>query len=123
MTVEVVSPEEVEGDESTPGVVRKTVFETETAVVVQSHIDGGTTTGWHSHGDRHVYGYIVEGAGAVEYGPGGDETRECIAGEYFYIPPGTVHRDVTPPNTDTVVLVCFVGSGRVVVNVDGPDAD
>jgi quercetin dioxygenase-like cupin family protein len=123
MTVEVVSPEEVEGDESTPGVVRKTVFETETAVVVQSHIDGGTTTGWHSHGDRHVYGYIVEGAGAVEYGPGGDETRECIAGEYFYIPPGTVHRDVTPPNTDTVVLVCFVGSGPVVVNVDGPDAD
>jgi quercetin dioxygenase-like cupin family protein len=123
MTVEVVSPKEVEGDESTPSVVRKTVFETKTAVVVQSHIDGGTTTGWHSHGDRHVYGYIVEGAGAVEYGPGGDETRECIAGEYFYIPPGTVHRDVTPPNTDTVVLVCFVGSGPVVVNVDGPDAD
>jgi len=123
MTVEVVSPEEVAADESTPGVVRKTVFETENAVMVQSHIEGGTTTGWHSHGDRHVYGYIVEGAGAVEYGPDGDEPRECSAGEYFYIPPGTVHRDITPPDTDAVVLVCFVGSGPVVVNVDGPDAD
>jgi quercetin dioxygenase-like cupin family protein len=123
MTVEVVPPGEVEADESTPGVVRKTVFETENAVVVQSHIEGGTTTGWHYHGDRHVYGYIVEGAGAVEYGPDGDETRECSAGEYFYIAPETIHRDITPPDTDTVVLVCFVGSGPVVVNVDGPHAD
>jgi len=123
MTVEVVSPEEVAADESTPGVVRKPVFETGNAVMVRSHIEGGTTTGWHSHGDRHAYGYIVEGAGAVEYGSDGDETRECSAGDCFYIPPGIVHRDITPPDTDAVVLVCFVGSGPVVVNVDGPDAD
>lgn len=123
MTVDVVSPEELESDESTPGVVRKTVFETECAVVVQSHIKGGTTTGWHYHGDRHVYGYIVKGAGAVEYGPEGAETRECSAGEYFHISPETVHRDITPTGEDTVVLVCFVGSGPVVVNVDGPHAD
>lgn len=45
MTVEVVPPDAVEADESTPGVDRKTVFETEDAVVVQSHIAGGTTTG------------------------------------------------------------------------------
>lgn len=123
MTVDVVRPEEVEGDESTPGVVRRTVFETETAVMVQSHIEGGTTTGWHYHGDRHVYGYIVDGAGTVEFGQDGAETRECRAGEYFYISPGTVHRDRTPPDQDTVVLVCFVGSGPAVVNVDGPTGD
>lgn len=41
MTVEVVPPDEVEAEESTPGVVRKTLFETENAVVVQSHIEGG----------------------------------------------------------------------------------
>ena len=123
MTVEVVSTEEVAGDESTPGVVRTTVFDTEDAVVVQSHIEKGTTTGWHSHGDRHVYGYTIEGAGAIEYRPDGDETRECSAGEYFYISPGTVHRDITPPDTDAVVLVCFVGSGPIVVNVDGLHAD
>lgn len=123
MTVEVVSREEVSADESTPGVVRKTVFETETAVMVQSHIEGGTATGWHSHGDRHVYRYIFKGAGAVEHGQDGDQARECNTGEYFYISLGTVHRDITPPETDAVVLVCFVGSGPVVVNVEGPDAD
>jgi len=123
MTVNVVTPDEVEADESTPGVVRKTVFETENAVMVQSHIAGGTTSGWHHHGDRHVYGYVVEGAGTVEYGPAGNETRESSAGDFFYISPGTIHRDLTPADRDTVVLVCFVGSGPVVVNIDGPDAD
>ena len=123
MTVDVVTPSAREADESTPGVARRQVFETERAVVVQSRIAGGTTSGWHHHGDRHAYGYVVEGAGAVEYGPAGDERRESSAGDCFYISPGTVHRDVTPPGEETVVLVCFVGSGPVVVNVDGPASD
>lgn len=122
MTIDVVAPDEVGADESTPGVVRKTVFETETAVMVQSHIAGGTTSGWHHHGDRHVYGYVVEGTGALEYGPD-DERQECGAGECFHISPGTVHRDVNPTDEEIVVLVCFVGSGSVVVNVDDPTAD
>ena len=117
MTVDVVAPAAVEGDESTPGVVRKTVFETETAVMVQSHVAGGTTTGWHHHGDRHAYGYVIEGTGAVEYNRG-DDRQDCGAGEYFHISPGTIHRDVNPTDEEVVVLVCFVGSGPVVVNVD-----
>lgn len=81
MALEVVSPDEVVADESTPGVVRTPVFETEKAVMVQSEIDDATTTGWHHHGDRRVYGYIVDGAGAVEYGLGGNQTREYHTGE------------------------------------------
>ena len=123
MTVDVVAPDEVEADESTPGVVRRAVFETESAVMVQSRIAGDTTSGWHHHGDRHVYGYVLSGDGTIEYGPGGDERRDCGAGEWFYISPGTVHRDVNPTDEEVVVLVCFVGSGRVVVNVDDPRAD
>jgi quercetin dioxygenase-like cupin family protein len=122
MTVDVVAPDEVEADESTPGVVRRAVFETESAVMVQSRIAGDTTSGWHHHGDRHVYGYVLEGTGALEYGAG-DGRRECGAGECFYISPGTVHRDVNPTDAEVVVLVCFVGSGPVVVNVDDPAAD
>jgi quercetin dioxygenase-like cupin family protein len=120
MTVDVVAPDEVEAEESTPGVVRKTVFETGTAVMVQSQIAGGTTSGWHHHGGRHVYGYVVKGTGTLEYGPRGDQRQECGAGEYFYISPETVHRDVNPTDEEIVVLVCFVGSGPIVVNVDDP---
>ena len=52
MTVDVVSPDAVDAEQSTTGVVRKRIFETETAVMVQSHVAGGTTSGWHNHGDR-----------------------------------------------------------------------
>jgi quercetin dioxygenase-like cupin family protein len=123
MTVEVVAPEELEADESTPGVVRETVFETEDNVMVRSRVRPGTTTGWHHHGERHVYGFVVDGVGAVEYGPSGDERDEVSAGEFFYISPGTVHRDINPADEDVVVLVNFVGSGPAVVNVEEPEAE
>jgi quercetin dioxygenase-like cupin family protein len=123
MTVETVAPDELEADESTPGVVRATVFETGENVMVRSRVAPGTTTAWHHHGDRHVCGYVVEGSGTVEYGAGGQETAETSAGEFFYISPGTVHRDVNPTSEDTVVLVNFVGTGPAVVNVGGPGAE
>jgi uncharacterized RmlC-like cupin family protein len=121
--IEAISPDELAEGEGTPGIDRKVAFETGNNIVVQAHVDGGVASGWHHHGNRHVYGYVVEGSGAIEYGPDGDETRESTAGEFFYISPGTVHRDVTPDSEDTIVLVCFVGSGSVVMNVDGPGAD
>lgn len=120
MSVDVVSPEELAAEESTPGVSRRIVFETENNVVVQARVAAGTTTDWHYHGDRHVYGYHIEGSAAMEYGPNGQQRAETTAGDCFYLPPGTVHRDVNPGGDDAVVLVSFVGSGPVVVNVDGP---
>ena len=123
MTVETVAPDELEADESTPGVVRERVFETANNVMVRSRVAPGTTTGWHHHGDRHVYGYVVEGSGTVEYGSSGKETAETSAREFFYISPGTVHRDINPTSEETVVLVNFVGAGPAVVNVDGPGAE
>lgn len=120
MTVEIVTPAEIDADESTPGVIRETVFETPENVMVRSQVSPETVTGWHHHGDRHVYGYVITGSGAVEYGPTGDVTDAVSAGEFFYIAPGTVHRDVNPTDEDVVVLVNFVGSGPVAVNVDGP---
>ena len=123
MTIEVVTADELEADESTPGIVRETVFKTENNVMVRSRVGPETTTDWHHHGDRHVYGYVIEGSGAVEYGPSGGETDEASAGEFFSISPGTVHRDINPTNKDAVVLVSFVGSGPVVVNVEGPEAE
>lgn len=67
--------------------------------------------------------YLVEGAGELEYGPDGDQRHESGAGECFYISPGAIHRDVNPTNEDNDLLVCFVDSGPVVLNVDDPTAD
>lgn len=120
MTVEIVTPGELAAEESTPGIVRETVFRTENNVMVQSHIDGGTTTGWHHHGDRHAYGYLLQGQAVIEFGPGGRESDELSAPCFFQVSPGTVHRELISPDEDAVVVVNFVGSGPVAVNMEGP---
>jgi quercetin dioxygenase-like cupin family protein len=123
VTVDLVDPDEIEGDESTPGIVRKILFETETNVMVRSHIDGGTTTGWHHHGDRHAYGYFERGHAVIEYGPEGNQSRELSAPRFFHISPGVVHRELISPDEDAAVVVSFVGSGPVVVNLDRPGSE
>lgn len=53
---EVVTPNELAAGDDTPGIKRKVAFETENNIVVQAHVTGDTASGWHHHGDRHVYG-------------------------------------------------------------------
>lgn len=117
---EAVTPDELAAGDETPGIERKVAFETENNVVVQAHVADGTASGWHHHGDRHVYGYLLEGEAAFEYGPGGTERTELTAGDFFQLEPGTLHRDINPGDEEQVFVLNFVGSGPLVVNVDGP---
>jgi quercetin dioxygenase-like cupin family protein len=121
--IDVVTPVELETGDETPGIVRKVAFRTDNNIVVQAHAAGGTTSGWHHHGNRHVYGYLIEGEAAFEYGPGGRERRELAAGDFIHIEPGTIHRDINPTDEEHVWLLNFVGSGPLVENVDGPEPE
>lgn len=113
-----VNPAEIEADETTPGLSRQVVFETDNNIMVKSSVDRGTATGWHHHCDRHAYGYLLQGTGTVEFGAGGDRHRELSAPLCFHIPPGAIHREIA--NTDMEVVVNFVGTGPLFENVDGP---
>ena len=117
---EIVDPDELDALETTPGIVRRVVFERPDLVVGQSTIAAGSTTGWHHHGEREVFGYIVRGEGLFEYGDGGRLTGRGPA--FFHVPAGTLHRETNTGDEDMVVAACFVGAGPVVVNVDDPDA-
>lgn len=116
--MEFVSPADVTADESTPGISRQVVFETDHNVMVKSSVDAGTSTGWHHHCDRHAFGYLLTGRGSVEFGSEGNRYRELSAPLCFRIPPGTVHREIA--ETDMEVVVNFVGEGPLFENVDGP---
>lgn len=116
--MEFVHPGDVTPDESTPGLCRQVIFETDHNVMVKSNVESGTSTGWHHHCDRHAYGYLLSGAGAVEFGPEGNEDRELSAPLYFHIPPETVHREIA--ETDMEVVVNFVGNGPLFENVEAP---
>ena len=117
---EFVTPDDLQSAAETPGVDRRMAFETENNAMVQSRVAGNTATDWHHHGDRHVYIYLVEGSGVLEYGPDGDQRLEGTAPLFVQIPPGIVHRDINPADTEQVSIINFVGSGPLVVNVDGP---
>lgn len=120
MTVDLRTPGELTGEESTPGIVRQPIFETDRTVMARSRIERGTTTGWHHHGDRDAYGYLLAGGATIEYGPGGRERDELETPMFFHVPAGTVHRETVTSDEDATVVVNFVGSGPVVTNVDGP---
>lgn len=107
---------------ATPGLVRYLAFEGEDHLVVRSRAEPGAVTAWHHHGDHHVYGYILSGVERFEYGPMGQEATTVYQGDFFHIPPHTVHRDVNPsPDEEQQAVLFFDGTGPAVVNVDGPD--
>lgn len=120
---EAVAEEELKRGDDTPGIVRKVAFETDNNVTVKGHVAGGVESGWHTHCDRHVYGYLVDGTAVLEYGAGGKERLPLDAGEFFHLQPRTVHRDVNPSDEEQVWILNFVGEGPLVENVDGPDPE
>ena len=118
--VTVVTRAALAATEGGTDVSRGVAFETEDTTVVRSRVPGGVTTGWHHNGDRHVYGYVVRGHAMLEYGPDGDNSVALDAGDFVYVPPGTVRRVVNPTDESWEIIISFVGSGPVAVAVDGP---
>ena len=68
-TPRVVTRHELQENRDTPGIVRRVAFHTDTNVLVEAHVDGGVASGWHHHGDRHVYAHLLEGVAVVAEGP------------------------------------------------------
>lgn len=85
-------------------------------------MDGGVSSGWHHHGDRHVYAHLVEGEAVIEYGPG-ERTTRSRGWRFFHLPPRVVHRDVNPIDEPQRWIIGFVGTGVLVENVDGPSPE
>lgn len=130
--IEVAGRADLESvDQSTPGVTREVVFDTDDALLERTRYATDASLGWRHHGERDAAGVVLDGALRVEYGtdePGAGEagTREAgidalriEAGEFFYLPAGVVHRDVAAAG-ETVVVTAFVGPGEPEIAVDGP---
>lgn len=119
--IEVVRTGELTKGTTTQGIAREKAFETEDAVIARSRVAGGVVSGWHHHGTRDLYGFIVSGRLRVEQGERGTEFVEVGAGDFFHISIGLVHRDVNPdPRQEAVVVNILFGKGPTAVNVQGP---
>lgn len=106
--------------DSTPGIVREVAFDTDRALHIRALVEGRVASGWHHHGDREVLGYVLRGRARFEFGPSGELSTDVDEGGFFHVPAGIVHRDVNPVDEPQELILTFVGSGPLVVNVDGP---
>jgi len=104
----------------TPGLLRERAFETPRATLMRSRAEPRAASGWHHHGDRDVLGHVVKGRARFEFGVGGAEVTEVEEGGFFLVPAGVVHRDVNPLDEPQELILTIVGSGPLVVNLDGP---
>ena len=116
-----VAPDALTEAPGYPGIVREVACASERAIQVRARAEGRVATGWHHHGEREVFGYLVHGRARFEFGPGGRESLEVVEGGYFHVPAGLVHRDVNPSDESQEFVLVFAGSGPLVVDVDGPD--
>lgn len=85
--------------------------------------DAGLAGGWHHHGDRDSYVYILRGAVRIEFGPGGRDQVTAEAGDLVFNPARLVHREVTEADEPAELFVVRIGSGPLNVNVEGPDPE
>jgi len=119
--IQVVHPEK-KGHETKEGFNRRPIFETDSDHVVELWIGGGTTGGWHHHGKRTMYGYVVSGKANIEFGQNGQERAILSQGDFFLIPPGLVHRDVNPNREEAFILIFNLGEGPTSLEVSGPSS-
>jgi quercetin dioxygenase-like cupin family protein len=120
--VEVVRGATLAQGTTTPGILRRRAFELPGVVFSESRIAPGVRSDWHHHARRTLCGYLVEGRLRFDFGPGGRRRVSVVAGDYFRIAPGVVHRDVNPdPRRTAFVVAALVGDGDVTVNTEGPD--
>ena len=107
----------------TQGMDRRQLVDREGSWVGWVRTDAGLAGGWHHHGDRETYAYLLRGTLTIDFGPGGREQLTAGADDFIFIPAGMVHRESTTPDEAAEVFVVRVGTGPQTFNVDGPDAD
>ena len=107
----------------TAGMDRRELLAREGAWVGWARTEPALAGGWHHHGERDSYIFVIRGTIGIEFGPGGRERVEAGAGEFVFNPAGMVHRETTDAAEPVEAFVVRVGTGPLNVNVDGPDPD
>ena len=117
----VIHKNELTAGQPTAGMSREEAFSTGEVWIGSATTEPGAVSGWHHHGNHDSYIYCVRGTFRVESGPSGGRVATARAGDFMRIPPQTIHRESNPSKTEQKIVIARVGSGPVVVNVDGPD--
>jgi len=82
--------------------------------------DAGEVSGWHHHAANDTFVYVIRGSITIEFGPGGAEHIEAHAGDLFFVPSDTIHRERTGPDGGLEAFILRIGGKPERVDADGP---
>ncbi len=106
----------------TPGMTRRRAIDTGSMWSGTVSTSAGAVSGWHHHGEHESTIYVVSGSLHMEFGPGGAESFDAVAGDVVHVPAGAVHRESNPLARESLLFVVRCGRGRPTLNVAGPAA-
>lgn len=115
--VNVIRSDSVEEAESTPGVIRKSVFKNDDVHVIKGDVEGGNVSSWHRHPARQVCSYNISGDATIEFEEESYHTLRPETGDYIYIPASLIHR-ASAETGGQEAIAYFVGDGPLVENME-----
>ena len=105
--------------QQSPGLRRQHAFASDDRWVGHVRSEPGDWSGWHSHGDRDTYLYVLHGNLQFEYGTDG-ATVDVRPDDFVHVPSRLVHRERTKTGETAEIILVQIGPGPMVINVDGP---
>lgn len=122
--VTAIQKNDLKSGPATPGIQRDFAFKGDDVLMIRSKTEPGIVSGWHRHGDYHVYGYMAKGSMLIEFGSKGKESVLVEEAGFFHVPPHTTHRETNPSKTAGQEIILFLtGKGDLVQNLEGPEKD
>ena len=119
--LQALQPDALVETMASSGITRHLAFKNEECVVLRSTSKPGVVSGWHTHGDYDVYGYVTSGTVRLESNQGGLDFIVVNPGGFLHVPANTVHREINPSSNQVNEIILFLcGSGQMVYNVEGP---
>src|SRR5947199_10622584 len=103
--IEVVRESDLKKGDSTDGIVRRRAFDSENTIVSQSRVAAGVVSGWHHHGARHLFGFVVNGQLRLESATNSTRGADLNSGDFFHIPAGLIHRHLNPNMTHDLMVL------------------
>jgi uncharacterized RmlC-like cupin family protein len=119
--VRLIRPDQCTDGPATPGMDRKEAVSTDGMWVGLMRAAPGSASGWHHHGEYESTIYILSGTFRMEFGPSGAEQAEAGPGDFLFVEPRAIHRELNPGSEDLEAIVMRAGHGEPLFNVDGPE--
>ena len=119
-TVTRIAADELQETDRTPGMTRRQAFAGDGVWSGTATTEAGAVSAWHHHGEHESTIYVVRGSLRMEFGAGGRESFDAVAGDFVHVPAGAVHRESNTDAEPSLLVVVRCGRGEPTVNVDGP---